>query len=112
LNNKLKDYKDATKFADTYKKVRFVERRKLERMLKKVGKEIDALKLTENPDESKVKELKDLEEKKKDIVNNINYVKFYPKSYKYYSLFPNNDQDNPETKKKIEKMRSKIAYYV
>lgn len=106
LQNKLKDYKDAMKFEQKYKGIRFFERRKLERMLKKVNKEIEA------QSKEDVEKLKELEEKKKKIVDDINYVKFYPKSYKYYSLFPNNDKDNPETLKKIEKMRKKIAFYV
>ena len=38
LKNKLKDYKDAIKFENRYKKVRFVERRKLERKLNHINK--------------------------------------------------------------------------
>lgn len=67
LNAKLKDYKDAIKFEERYKKVRFFERRKLERMLKKVDKEI----LVEK-DEAKLAELNTRREK---IVLDINYVK-------------------------------------
>ena len=61
LKNKLKDYTDAKKFELRYKKVRFVERRKLERKLTKVKKEIEAEK-----DEAKLKELK---EQEKSIIN-------------------------------------------
>lgn len=110
LKTKLKDYKDALNNEQKYKGIRFFERRKLERMLKKVNKEIDSLKNSQSDiDESKIKEL---EEKKENIIKDINYVKFYPKTYKYYSLFPNKDKDNPETLKKVEKMRRKIHFFV
>ncbi len=107
LKTKLKDYKDAMQFAEKYKKIRFFERRKLERMLTKAKKEI--AQVQKNSEEAKLKEL---EEKKEKIVKDINYVKFYPKTYKYYSLFPNNDKENPVTLKKIGKMRRKIEFYV
>ena len=104
LKNKLKDYTDAKKFELRYKKVRFVERRKLERKLTKVKKEIEAEK-----DEAKLKELK---EQEKSIISDINYVKYYPKTYKYYSLFPNKDADKEELIAKREKMRKKIEFYL
>lgn len=104
LKNKLKDYTDAKKFELRYKKVRFVERRKLERKLNKVKKEIEAEK-----DEDKLKELK---EQEKSIISDINYVKYYPKTYKYYSLFPNKDADKEELIAKREKMRKKIEFYL
>ena len=104
LKNKLKDYTDAKKFELRYKKVRFVERRKLERKLNKVKKEIEAEK-----DEAKLKELK---EQEKSIISDINYVKYYPKTYKYYSLFPNKDADKEELIAKREKMRKKIEFYL
>ena len=104
LKNKLKDYTDAKKFELRYKKVRFVERRKLERKLNKVKKEIEAEK-----DEGKLKELK---EQEKSIISDINYVKYYPKTYKYYSLFPNKDADKEELIAKREKMRKKIEFYL
>jgi myosin heavy subunit len=69
LKDKLKDYKDAIKYAEKYRKVRFFERRKLERMLTKVNKEI---KNTDTTDEQKLKEL---EVKKDKVINDINYVK-------------------------------------
>jgi hypothetical protein len=110
LQTKLKDYKDAIKFTEVYKKVKFFERKKLEKNLKKIKKEIE----DENAKGEKVdpEKVKELEEKKEQIITDINYVKFYPKTYKYYSLFPKNDKDNPETKIKIEKMRKKIDFYV
>lgn len=104
LKNKIKDYTDAKKFEARYKKVRFVERRKLERKLIKVRKEIEAEK-----DNNKLIELK---EKENNIINDINYVKYYPKTYKYYSLFPNNDADKEELIHKREKMRKKIEFYL
>ena len=104
LKDKLKDYKDAIKFEARYKKVRFVERRKLERKLNHINKSIENEK-----DEEKLKELKKDKEK---IVDDINYVKYYPKTYKYYSLFPNKDSDNEEMIKKREKMKQKIKFYL
>lgn len=105
LRDKLKDYKDAIKFEERYKKVRFVERRKLERKLVQINKEIEK----EKDNEEKLKELN---EKKEKIVDDINYIKFYPKTYKYYSLFPNKDADNEEMIKKREKMKQKIKFYL
>ena len=104
LKAKLKDYKDAIKFESRYKKVRFVERRKLERKLKHINKNIENEK-----DENKKKELK---KEKENIIDNINYVKYYPKTYKYYSLFPNKDADNEEIIKKREKMKQKIKFFL
>ena len=104
LRDKLKDYKDAIKFESRYKKVRFVERRKLERKLNQINKSIEKEK-----DEEKMKELKEEREK---IIDNINYVKYYPKTYKYYSLFPNKDADKEEMIKKREKMKQKIKFFL
>ena len=104
LKAKLKDYKDAIKFESRYKKVRFVERRKLERKLNHINKSIENEK-----DENKKNELK---KEKENIINNINYVKYYPKTYKYYSLFPNKDADNEEIIKKREKMKQKIKFFL
>jgi hypothetical protein len=108
MQTKLKDYKDAIKFTEKYKMVKFFERKKLEKNLKRITKEIEDEKLKSENEEK----LKELSEKKENIVRDINYVKFYPKTYKYYSLFPKNDKDNEETKIKIEKMRKKIDFYV
>ena len=104
LKAKLKDYKDAIKFEARYKKVRFVERRKLERKLNHINKNIENEK-----DEEKLKELNEEREK---IIDDINYVKFYPKTYKYYSLFPNKDTQNEKMIKKREKMKSKIKFFL
>ena len=107
---KLKDYKDAIKFTEKYKMVKFFERKKLEKNLKRINKEIEDEKLKKDVENEP--KLKELSEKKDQIVGDINYVKFYPKTYKYYSLFPKNDKDNAETKIKIENMRKKIDFYV
>ena len=104
LKDKLKDYKDAIKFEARYKKVRFVERRKLERKLNHINKNIENEK-----DEEKLKELNEEREK---IIDDINYVKFYPKTYKYYSLFPNKDAENEKMIKKREKMKLKIKFFL
>lgn len=104
LKAKLKDYRDAIKFEATYKKVRFVERRKLERKLNHINKEIQKEK---NQDK-----LSELNKEKNKIVSDINYVKFYPKTFKYYALFPKQDKDNQEMIAKREKMRKKIEYFL
>ena len=104
LKAKLKDYKDAIKFESRYKKVRFVERRKLERKLTHINKMIE----NEKNDEK----IKELQKEKETIVDNINYVKFYPKTYKYYSLFPNKDAENEKMIKKREKMKQKIKFFL
>jgi hypothetical protein len=57
LKEKLKDYKNAIKFKDRYKKVRFVERRKLERKFSQIKKKIE--------NENNKEKLKELEEEKK-----------------------------------------------
>lgn len=61
LSTKVKDYKDAHKNAVLYKKIRFFERRKLERILKKLNKE------KEGDEEN--------EKQKKKIIDDIEYVK-------------------------------------
>ena len=104
LKNKLKDYKDAIKFENRYKKVRFVERRKLERKLNHINKKIE----NETDEENKEK----LKKEKNEIIDDINYVKYYPKTYKYYSLFPNKDAENEEMIKKREKMKQKIKFFL
>lgn len=104
LKGKLKDYTDAIKFQSRYKKIRFVERRKLERKFTKINKEIK--------EEKDNDALKTKEELKNEIVRDLNYVKYYPMTYKYYSLFPLNDKDKKEMVEKREKMRKKIEFFV
>ena len=87
-----------------YKKIRFFERRKLERMLKKINKQIEENKNLEESEKLKIE--------KERIVDDINYVKFFPKSYKYISLLSKKDLDNEVTNKKREKMRGKIKMYL
>ena len=38
--------------------------------------------------ETDVKNKEKLKQEKEEIIEDINYVKYYPKTYKYYSLFP------------------------
>ena len=106
LKGKVKDYEDAKKFEERYKKVRFVERRKLERKMKRVKKMLEEC--NGKDDEERKRLVKEEEEIEKDL----NYVKFYPKTYKYYSLFPNKDKDKKEMVEKREMMRKKIEFYV
>ena len=104
LKSKLKDYKDAIKFESRYKKVRFIERRKLERKLNHINKSIE----NEKDEKNKNK----LKKEKEEIIEDINYVKYYPKTYKYYALFPNKDAENEEMIKKREKMKQKIKFFL
>ena len=104
LKSKLKDYKDAIKFESRYKKVRFIERRKLERKLNHINKNIE----NEKDEINKNK----LKKEKEEIIEDINYVKYYPKTYKYYALFPNKDAENEEMIKKREKMKQKIKFFL
>ena len=78
-------------------------------MLIKVNKQIEALKVSET---KTAEEAEKLETEKKEIIDNINYVKFFPKTYKYLSLFPKNDTDNMNTKFKIHKIRQKIKMHL
>lgn len=104
LKTKLKDYKDAKKNQEIYKNIRFFERRKLERQLEKVRKEVEAGK-------DKEKKLDLLKEKER-IEDDINYIKYFPVNYKYYSLFPKKDVDNEETIRKRNKIRNKIKIFL
>ena len=104
LKSKLKDYKDAIKFESRYKKIRFIERRKLERKLNHINKNI------ENEKDEKNREK--LKKEREEIIEDINYVKYYPKTYKYYSLFPNQDAENEDMIKKREKMKQKIKFFL
>jgi hypothetical protein len=92
LKNKLKDYKDAVNFEEKYKKIRFFERRKLERMLKKINKEIAVEEGKEEKDEDKLVEMNS---KKDKIVSDINYVKVLspimlvlPKDFEVFVTIP------------------------
>ena len=104
LKTKLKDYKDAIKFESRYKKIRFIERRKLERKLNHINKSIE--------NEKDLNSKEKLKKEKEEIIENINYVKYYPKTYKYYALFPNKDADNETMIKKREKMKQKIKFFL
>lgn len=113
LKTKVKDYKDALQNNELYKSIRFYERRKLERMLTKSNKKIEEFKkVNETTKYEDSIEYKNLLKEKDEIVNNINYVKFFPPCYKYYSLFPKKDIDNEETIKKREKMKNKIVIFL
>ena len=104
LKSKLKDYKDAIKFESRYKKIRFIERRKLERKLNHINKAIEKEKDETNKEK--------LNKEKEEIIEDINYVKYYPRTYKYYSLFPNKDAENEEMIKKREKMKQKSKFFL
>ena len=115
LKTKIKDYKDARNNTEIYKKVRFFERRKLERMLKQINTKIE-----NNKDKSCEGEML---RRKEEIIDDINYVKVskkfikqlikhFPINYKYYSLFPKNNNNSEETKKKRIKIRNKIKIYL
>ena len=101
LQNKVKDYKDAQKNAELYKKIRFFERKKLEKEMKRINKLIQEKGI--NDDILKLKEK---------CQDNINYVKYFPLTFKYYSLFPKNDVNNEVTELKRTKMRNKIKIYL
>jgi len=84
LKDKLKDYRDAINFAEKYKKVRFVERRKLERMLTKSNKQISEIekKIQKETEEDPNKNILDMKIAVYDailnrdkIISDINYVK-------------------------------------
>ncbi len=86
LKDKLKDYRDAINFAEKYKKVKFVERRKLERMLTKANKEIKSMEeeikkeIESDPNKNILDmkiQLNDNIMKRDKIVQNINYVKVF-----------------------------------
>lgn len=104
LQIKIKDYKDAQKNAELYKKIRFFERRKLERQLTQINKQIEVNK----GDPDKVKEL---DMNKERIIDNINYVKHFPCNYKYYSLF-SKSESTADTETKREKIKNKIKIYL
>lgn len=63
LQTKIKDYKEAHKNAELYKKIRFFERRKLERELKKINNKI---KECEDKDDKENKDKKNSEENMKE----------------------------------------------
>lgn len=67
LRSKLKDYKDALKNEQKYKKIRFFERKKLERELKRVKKQAEE----ESDAQKKEKHLEHI----KGLQEKINYVK-------------------------------------
>ncbi|KAI9138857.1 hypothetical protein BKA69DRAFT_712898 [Paraphysoderma sedebokerense] len=86
------------KYAIMYRKVKFFERQKVTRKLKKVKKELES-----NPENEELKaELKDLE-------LDLCYVTHYPKSEKYISLFPTTTVTDPAVIAKQAEIRSHIS---
>ena len=75
------------RLASRYHKVKFFERRKLERKL-------GALRRQENVQDQIAQVLEDLR-----------YVKYYPKDKKYLSLFGGNDADDAKTNARRQRMR-------
>ena len=69
--------------------------------------------MNKNIEKEKDEKNKDKLKKERDeIIEDINYVKYYPRTYKYYSLFPNKDSDNEDMIKKREKMKQKIKFFL
>jgi len=69
LQTKIKDYREAKQSFEIYKKIRFFERRKLERELKQINK-----KLLESEEKTQ-EEKNNLETRKEEVEDKINYVK-------------------------------------
>lgn len=79
---------------EKYKSIKFFERKKVERKLKKLIQRIQT--------EEETQEL--LEEKAK-LMDDLNYIKHYPLNKKYVSLFAENSENSAESR---EMMRQQV----
>ena len=92
----IKQKKEAGKFELRYKKIKFIEKRKVIRAIEKINKEIDEAK--KNPAHKKK-----LEEKRQLWHSKLIYINNYPLNWKYISLFAS--ADTPEKQEELEKQR-------
>ncbi|XP_074570748.1 uncharacterized protein LOC141827413 [Curcuma longa] len=84
------------------KKIKFLERRKVERTIRRLEKQQRAS-LDHVPDENILYQLSKLKE-------DLNYVRFFPKTEKYVSLFVGGD--NPAIVDKRNKLRQQVKAYL
>jgi hypothetical protein len=100
--NKLKQ--DARKNLQRYHFIRFIERQKSERNLKKLVRERDSC--------NEVNARKELEKQIHITEVDLNYAKYAPLGDKYISLFPNDHVDNKDKKRRGKFQMNKLDFAV
>ncbi|KAL1918363.1 uncharacterized protein VTP21DRAFT_3023 [Calcarisporiella thermophila] len=88
------------KLATRYHRVKFFERRKVDRKINQLQRKLASV--------ASEDERKDLEAQIFEQKVNLNYIMHYPKLEKYVSLFPKENVDDPKTTEKREAIRNQI----
>lgn len=79
------------KLALRYRKVKFFERRKIERAIRRLERLQRAA--ADNPNEDTVRQAADMAQKLGQLKEDLEYVRFFPKTEKYISLFTGGDDE-------------------
>ena len=93
-------YKKDAKMIKKYKMVKFFEKRKLWRQHRAVMKE-----LNNSPDDQRTEELLELQKK---ILQDMNYIKYFPQDRKYISLFPAEPYGNQDVIAEQEQLHQHV----
>lgn len=86
-----------------YRRVKFFERRKIERRIKRLEKLLEG---TDNTDGPAMKENPDITKQLAQLKEDLEYVRFFPRTEKYVSLFMGNEDE--EVVAKRSKLREQI----
>ncbi|KAJ2808952.1 18S rRNA maturation protein [Coemansia guatemalensis] len=98
LTNSQKDKANASR----YHKIKFFERKKVDRMLKQIDKKLEPKEIDSETREKLIAE-------KQDLLVNLNYTIYYPNEFKYISLFPADPSSTTEdTAEKRETIRLSV----
>ncbi|XP_024398929.1 uncharacterized protein [Physcomitrium patens] len=92
------------KMALRYRRVKFFERRKIERRIRRFEKQQRAL--LDNPSEDNETQLTTLADQLHQLKEDLEYIRFFPKTEKYISLYMG--MDDPDVKAKRNELRERI----
>ncbi|KAG0605549.1 hypothetical protein M758_9G067600 [Ceratodon purpureus] len=92
------------KMALRYRRVKFFERRKIERRIRRLEKQQRAL--LENLSEDHTTQLETVADQLHQLKEDLEYIRFFPKTEKYISLYMG--KDDPEVKLKRDQLRERI----
>lgn len=92
------------KMALRYRRVKFFERRKIERRIRRLEKQQRAL--LENLSEDHTTQLETVAHQLHQLKEDLEYIRFFPKTEKYISLYMG--KDDPEVKSKRDQLRERI----
>jgi hypothetical protein len=94
------------KMALRYRRVKFFERRKIERRIRRLEKQQRAL--LENLSDDHTTQLTAVADQLHDLKEDLEYIRFFPKTEKYISLYMG--KDDPEVKLKRDQLRERIKH--